>query len=809
VPGPTALGEVRHGFALVVLVLGLILIGTAIWYTYFARSLGGAENEPAETWTEGFRSRHVWPILVLTAVFGVAGVAGAGLLLRGGPQADQPAWLGRTLGVFTLAGALAVLAVPIYLVSTRPFTQAVGPPFLWAVAAFGILIVVGMLLLSEGQKDDPARIRLLLMGGGLSLGAATFLLGIGLATYTFREDFTSGLGTWLEKPAVLAWPVAIYLGGLALMFVSIQPALPLVRQDQNIRRITFGANLFVTIFLLLGVLALPNVLAYAEPMNSFFGRSFDWTNTGVHTISEKTRNFMADLREPVKVYVLMPRNHPITLDTQTLLENCRSLNSKFSWELVNPQAVENSTRIRGFMEKYNLSDPVGLLVVVGGEDSSNYSFIKFRDLFDEQAGGPGRRSGLTYTYKGEGLLLNAMLSLLKGQMVIYVTKGHGELELDQPMPKMMGAPRPRGTTSLGTLRDRLTARKGVEVRPLAIDRSTKKVPDDATVVVVARPTTAFTPEEVRVLRDYVQRQRTEPAANKKEKSKGKTKDKKKATAEEDPSQKEEKGGVTAGKLFLLLDPVVVREGDSRRMAPTGLEGLLAEYGVKLGMDRIESMQGRNPLDVGTVPDPRSNSPIAKAFSPDPRQLTLFNFSDVRSVESAGGPPGRHTVDSILIALPQFGIWKQTNFDVDPVEFREGLRREEKRLLDKIEKNPVAIAVGVSDSSGAPPGMPRDAIHGGGGQDTPRMVVFGTSSWITDTGLSGRQGTLRTDLFNSCVSWLREEKALGTGDVPDKTRKEYELNVQPANFWRLVLLPMALMLMTVVALGTGVWVVRRR
>ena len=45
----------------------------------------------------------------------------------------------------------------------------------------------------------------------------------------------------------------------------VQPCVPLVRQDQNIRRVVFGANLFVTLLLLLGVLALPNVLSYAEP----------------------------------------------------------------------------------------------------------------------------------------------------------------------------------------------------------------------------------------------------------------------------------------------------------------------------------------------------------------------------------------------------------------------------------------------------------------------------------------------------------------------------------------------------------------
>src|SRR5438132_13087766 len=99
----------------------------------------------------------------------------------------------------------------------------------------GLLVTFGLLLLSEGPRATAYRLRLLLMGTGLSLGAAVFLLGVALAVFTFWKDLTSGLGVWLEKPSVLAWPVGVYLAGLALMFAGVQPALPVVRQDQNVR----------------------------------------------------------------------------------------------------------------------------------------------------------------------------------------------------------------------------------------------------------------------------------------------------------------------------------------------------------------------------------------------------------------------------------------------------------------------------------------------------------------------------------------------------------------------------------------------
>jgi hypothetical protein len=356
----------------------------------------------------------------------------------------------------------------------------------------------------------------------------------------------------------------------------------------------------------------------------------------------------------------------------------------------------------------------------------------------------------------------------------------------------MRRPAPRAG-ALGTLRDRLTARKGVEVRSLTIDRNTKQVPDDAAVVIVARPTQPFEPEAVQVLRDYARRSGTQPAA----KTRGKDKDKK----------KDDQKSVTPGRLILLLDPVIVRQGDSQKVEKTGLEGFLGEYGVTLGNNRVLNLRTPNPLDVFAVPDPEGGA-LAKAFAPDPRQLTLFQFEDSRSVEPPRNPGGRHSVSSVLLALPQMGIWKETNFDIDPVDFRNRLRRNPELLKKVLSEEPISIAVAVSDA-GAPPGMPRDPAHAGAMKETPRMVVFGTSGWITDDGLRGRQSTLRLDLFNSCVSWLRDTSTLGITGGEDSpggiTRKEYDLNVAPDNVTRLQWLPLLLMMLGVIALGTGVWV----
>ncbi|MFO0845356.1 MAG: Gldg family protein [Gemmataceae bacterium] len=660
-----------------------------------------------------------------------------------------------------------------------------------------VTLAVGTIDLIGDEVDEGnqvARLRLELMTLGGVLGLATALLGFILPFTTYREQLAAGLDSWRANPQALIYPGLAVVGGLGLMFLSVQLVRGMERQSQGIRRIVYGYNVVLTTILLLAVLALPNVLAYAEPFTRFFGRPFDWTATDINSISPLMRNYLADLKQPVKAYLLMRRDDQISMDMQTLLDNCKSLNSRFSWELVSPRSIENQSRIAGMMEKYNISDPQGVLLVVGEESEKSkpdFAFVKARDLFEQDFRG-GRGAPLSYAFLGENALYNALASLTEGKVVIYFTTGHGELTPEGGMPPGMprNMPRPRAG-GLAKLRDKLTERKSVEVKTLPVDRSLKKVPDDASVVVVARPTTAFNPEEVKVLREYVQR------TAKVEKAKD-------ASGRERDEEK-----VTAGKLMFLLEPVIQKEGGNATMAPTGLDSLLAEYGVRVNNDRVISVnrQVRNPLQVLAIPDPESANPVAKAFTPSPTSVTLFLLDNARTVEALDAKGGGRSVDKLLIAPAQFDIVIDKRLTADPVELANALRADEDRLEKEAAKASPTVAVAVSDG-GTPPGMPRDAAHSAELKDTPRMVVFGSAQWVTDEGLEGGRGTLRADLFNSCVSWLRGTSSVGA-KIEAKKRKEYDLNIAPQDTGKVMYLPLGLLLLGVVGLGTGVWVVRRR
>ena len=77
-----------------------------------------------------------------------------------------------------------------------------------------------------------------------------------------------------------------------------------------------------------------------------------------------------------------------------------------------------------------------------------------------------------------------------------------------------------------------------------------------------------------------------------------------------------------------------------------------------------------------------------------------------------------------------------------------------------------------------------------------------------TDLRSGRAPFNFNLFASCLSWLVERADIGTR-IPTTQHDIYRLKAPPGSEWRLLLLPGFLMVLGVLALGVGVWVVRRR
>jgi hypothetical protein len=447
--------------------------------------------------------------------------------------------------------------------------------------------------------------------------------------------------------------------------------------------------------------------------------------------------------------------------------NLRERTNLISWESLSPQ--RNLKKVDELSAKYQLTDVEGFLVLYGKEGQTTHEFIPVKDLFEDTSTQDTRR----FAFKGEAAFTKALTYLSEGKTksVVYFTQGNGELDFNDRSST-------RPDVGMGEVTDHL-GKGNYEVKPLTFDAGKPKVPEDADIVVIARPRSEIPAEVVNALRKFVA---------------GESKKK--------------------GRLFILLDVVPTREG---KMAKTGLEPLLAEYGVQAGSDRLLALaNARNPLDLTTITNGQSNNPIAKAFYPPGGfGVTPFFFNDVRAVmplPSNPNAPPKYSVETLMLApLRQNLTYAQADLNADPDvvanQLRELAKQDQDKFFEKLVQRTPSVAVTVSDSKNAPPPIPgHDFMKGG--ESKPLMVVFGDATWISNKAMATDEGANNYDLFVSCVNWLRERPDIGVQAVDEKTRSVYRLS-EDISITRLLIMPVMLLLVTVMCLGTGIWIVRRR
>jgi hypothetical protein len=620
-------------------------------------------------------------------------------------------------------------------------------------------------------EADVDTLRLLLLSVLAVSGFVTAVFGLVLPFVQYRAQLAGGLVEWRKNADLLTWCLAAFVGGLVLMFVGLTLGRTYERTQAGLRRLMYGYNAVLTALLLLVILAIANVLCYS-PVYPFSKARVpvDWTASAMYTLQPATKNLIASIDKPVKVYVMMPSNSSVSEQSITLLQNCRALNERIAWESVSPQL--NQDRYEELATKYQVAD-YGILVLYGDDPAVQSEVIPVQDLVKVTDRDPmGRPTKSQYT--GENAVFKALsyLSQGKARAKVYFTQGNGELDFND----RTGTRKDQG---LGQFIEQLS-KSNYDLLPLPFDKNAladkKEVPDDADVVVVAGPRLTMPPEGVEALRTYMRKPHG-------------------------PDKKK-------GKLIVMLD--VVKRNDGT-MAPTGLEGLLREFGVSAGNNHILSLAVESdPGHLPVVTNPGSSNPVARAYFTESQQ-TLFHFFDARTLTAQPAGPeaeGNFTAEELALAFPQFGVWAEEDLNAaaTPSALADQLRRDAAKQKQKLSRRPLCVAVAVteSNSAGLPPGHP-----GMTKDKTPRMVVFGDASWVSNKVAANTNiGAAHADLFLSCLAWLRERPEVGE-TIATKDRDTYALGLQPGAVNRLERLPTFLMLIGVVTLGGGVWVVRRR
>jgi hypothetical protein len=358
------------------------------------------------------------------------------------------------------------------------------------------------------------------------------------------------------------------------------------------------------------------------------------------------------------------------------------------------------------------------------------------------------------------------LSEGKSKPVTYFTQGHGEFDLNNSDASRLDE-------GSGALKSRLEKRN-YDVKPLELGAANPKVPEDASIVVIARPSIPFAPAAIDALRNYMK-----PA---------------------DPTKKK-------GKLFILFDVVLTAEN---KMVRTGLEDFLKEFNVDVGNERVLSLPSisDNPAQVIVLFNPElgPENPLLATFGR--QMIPLYNVRPVKPISAPpGGPPGSELrAESLLIAPASVGIWAEADLQADPARIINDLQKlSPQELENKLSKQPIPVAVVVSESAAS--ADPHAFMRPQAGQ-TPRLAIFGDATLACNKFTSDRRGnTLQYEVIANTMDWLRE-KPSNIGIEP-KTRNVFSIDTANTSLSRMILLPAALMLLGILGLGTGVWIVRRQ
>lgn len=633
-------------------------------------------------------------------------------------------------------------------------------PWPWRAGLVAALIAalgtgaVGAFFLGRLPDLDPDRRRrtdrVLLLVGGYVFGLANRLCGLFLFYHWFSK-----LTNWLNGEPdghKTGWmPVAAllqYLLGAGVTFLAALPARGEERNQPWIRRAVYAVNFALSGMLLVVGLVLTNAVV-AMKLPAYL----DTSSSGFYTLTDETTKYLSGLKQPIDAYLITPdpEGDRVQADAVRLLEQCQRANpQRFKVHVLS--AAVNAGAIRDLQQKYKaaeLREP-GVLLTTGAE-GERFEMVPLRRMTSVR--GRERKE----VFNGESQLVGGMMSLTEERTAVYYTRGSGELTVERPADPS-AAPSPL-TRPAYRLQDALAATQ-CEARPLAIDpfAADPKVPDDAAMVIVLDPLTPLPPATASAIERYM----TAPRAGRKK-----------------------------GKLLVFAG--AHNAPASTTVAKTGLEPVLTGLGVDL-VDRAiynQPVADKTPPDVVIVG-------VSEAML---KQRNPMAVAAASGLLARGTRPVRPAAESRATAQPLMGVasegftWLEKGVVDPPMKAFTDLidannRRDAAYLRERQLSNQETRPIGV---------MTTDA------EGKPVAAVFGFADGLSDEGARD-DGGRTTAVFKAAVGWLRERPP-----APDITPKEYAEYTpkKGVNENMLFWIPVCGTLLAVVALGLGVWVVRRK
>ena len=454
----------------------------------------------------------------------------------------------------------------------------------------------------------------------------------------------------LTAGTIAGWtaiPIAIVLCGLISLLGWIILGGYTERSFWNQRSTQVGTNALIATLSVLLILGFINFLA------TRYNSRIDLTENQLFTLAPQTQQVLHDLNQPVKAWIFSPS--PSTVDRQ-LLDNYRRESSQFSYEFVDPQAKPGVAREFGVQQ-------------IG-------------ELYLETEGKRRLVQTLSPQEKlSERKLTNGLAQTNSQPRKVYFLQGHGERSLES------------GQGGFSQVKQRLSE-ESLAAEPLNLAEN-RKIPEDASVVVLAGAQRGLLASEVKALEDYLTR----------------------------------KSG-----LMLLVDP----QTDPK------LDSLLKPWGVALS-DRlvIDPAGEQSGLGAGVVIISQyGEHPITQGFKNGISFYPLARPMQISPVEKVQAVPLLTTAAQTQAQLIEKGTGAvKANPDDPKGPFDIGVALS--RAVGPAAKPP------KPEASPSPSPSPEAEKS----QPEARLVVIGSSSFATD-GLFDQQ--LNGDVFLNSVNWLSQQ-----------------------------------------------------
>ncbi len=466
-------------------------------------------------------------------------------------------------------------------------------------------------------------------------------------------------------------------------------------------------------------------------LNNRHYERFDLTLTGKYSLSQKTKNIIKSLDKPVVVTTLFNPGELFYEQIVDILKEYAYHSDKVKVESIDP--LRNRTKVEELAKRLRIDDLQMNTVVFECGDHSKH--VPQSEVIERQ---------YPFKFKGEEAFTEAILNVTQEeQTAVYFVTGHGERQFED-----------YDRSGISGIANALK-RDNCRIAPLDI-LTTKKIPDDCEVLVVAGPTKAYLTEELNIIRNYLEGR---------------------------------------GKLLLMLEPAV------NPNAPTGFKTLMAEYGIIVRDDVVVYNRVNMPLfgmqtlaEIYVGKDEYADHKITddlKGYN-----TILFGACSVDAAPANDQMPYQAVV---LMRAPE-GSWGETDV--------ENLRQTKPEFnIDVDLHGPVAMAV-ASEVKELPKSVtqshPEFANDPKAKPQGARLVVLGDVNFATNEYI---ENPGNTDLFRNAINWLaKKEKQLGISAKPPDFRKATISPVQmKVIFWASI----AGIPVVPIVVGSIVWWKRRR